>query len=90
MQTPELNPEGYKKTSVLESAQNLHGSLLLVHGDNDDNVHIQNSYALIQVLNNANIKYSFLMYPNKHHSLSGRATRFNLFDRVSQFLFENL
>ena len=90
MQTPELNPEGYKKTSVLESAKDLHGNLLLIHGDNDDNVHIQNSYALINILNNANIKYTFLMYPNKHHSLSGRATRFNLFDNVTQFLLNNL
>lgn len=90
MQTPALNSEGYRKTSVLESAKNLHGQLLLVHGDNDDNVHIQNSYALCNVLNNANIKYSFLLYPDKHHSLSGRTTRYNLFDRITQFLLENL
>ena len=90
MQTPKLNAEGYKKTSVLESAKNLHGNLLLVHGDNDDNVHIQNSYALCNVLNNNNIKYQFMVYPNKKHSLSGKATRFNLFDNISLFLKEKL
>jgi len=90
MQTPELNPAGYKQTSVLESAKNLHGELLLIHGLNDDNVHIQNSYALCNILNNANIKYKFLLYPNKQHSLSGRPTRYNLFDSVTQFLLDNL
>lgn len=90
MQTPELNPDGYKNTSVLESAAKLHGSLLLVHGDNDDNVHIQNTYALCNILNNYNIKYQFIPYPNKHHSLSGRPTRLNLFENVTKFIFDNL
>jgi len=90
MQTPTLNPDGYKKTSVLESAKNLHGKLFLIHGLNDDNVHVQNSFALCNILNNANITYKFQLYPNKHHSLSGRATRYNLFDNVTQFLIDNL
>ena len=39
MKRPVDNPEGYESTSFVKTAKNLHGSLLLVHGTYDDNVH---------------------------------------------------
>src|SRR5918912_2622133 len=54
MNTPQENPEGYEKTSVVKAAKDLHGKLLLLHGIMDDNVHLQNSLQLIQALQQAN------------------------------------
>lgn len=47
MGMPQNNPEGYKKSSVLSAAGDLHGKLLLIHGSMDDNVHLQNSVQFI-------------------------------------------
>ena len=33
MGTPQDNPEGYDATSVVKAARNLHGKLLIIHGD---------------------------------------------------------
>jgi len=50
MDTPEDNPEGYKEGSALTYAEKLKGKLYIVHGDMDDNVHMQNSIYLISKL----------------------------------------
>ncbi|MFM8402761.1 MAG: alpha/beta hydrolase family protein, partial [Pirellula sp.] len=42
MSTPQLNPQGYKSSSVVEAAGNLYGRLMLIHGEIDDNVHMTN------------------------------------------------
>src|SRR6185436_5241230 len=46
MSTPEQNPDGYKSSSVVAAAKDLHGHLQLVHGSMDDNVHLQNTLQL--------------------------------------------
>lgn len=71
MQTPQLNPEGYKKTSVVESAANLSGKLLLIHGMMDDNVHVQNSMQFIDALQKANKDFELMVYPHARHGISG-------------------
>jgi dipeptidyl-peptidase-4 len=43
MSEPADFPTGYKDFSVVNSAANLKGRLLLVHGTGDDNVHIENT-----------------------------------------------
>ena len=44
MSTPDDNPDGYERTSVLESVPGIsHGELLIIHGTMDDNVHMQNT-----------------------------------------------
>jgi dipeptidyl aminopeptidase/acylaminoacyl peptidase len=71
MQTPQVNPEGYKKTSVVESAANLSGILLLIHGMMDDNVHVQNSMQFIDALQKANKDFELMVYPHARHGISG-------------------
>ncbi|GIW73559.1 MAG: hypothetical protein KatS3mg103_0081 [Phycisphaerales bacterium] len=39
MDTPQANPKGYERSSVLSGARNLKGRLLIAHGQIDDNVH---------------------------------------------------
>jgi dipeptidyl-peptidase 4 len=69
MRTPQTNPQGYKQTSVIEKAGDLHGNLLLIHGMIDDNVHPQNSVRLINALVKANKQFEMFMYPGKRHGV---------------------
>ena len=82
MSTPAENPSGYRDDSVVNSAKNLHGHLLLVHGTGDDNVHIANSIQFIQKLIDADIPYDFQVYPRKTHSIAGPEARTHLFSRI--------
>ncbi len=71
MDLPQNNPEGYKKTSVVEAAKELHGKLLLLHGAIDDNVHIENTYKLTRALQIANKDFQLMIYPPNRHGIGG-------------------
>lgn len=79
---PEQNKEAYDAASALESAKNLKGRLLLVHGTGDDNVHFANSIQYIQKLIDAKIAYDFQPYPRKTHSIAGPVAHTHLFERI--------
>ncbi len=92
MDTPQENPEGYKAASVLTYVNNYKGLLRLMHGDMDDNVHIQNTTQLVDQLTNTNKHFELMIYPGSRHgfgpskSAHDRAERFrfyykNLLDR---------
>ena len=49
MGLPKDNTTGYDD-SIVSAASNLHGSLLLVHGTSDDNVHFQNTIQMTDAL----------------------------------------
>ena len=72
----------YRDFSVVNSAAHLHGSLLLVHGTGDDNVHIENSIQFIQALIEAGIPYDFQVFPRKTHAIAGSEARVALFNRI--------
>ncbi len=71
MDTPQNNPEGYKKTSVVEAAGDLHGRLLILHGARDDNVHVSNTMQFIHALQNADKSFELMIYPNSRHGIRG-------------------
>lgn len=71
MDTPQNNPDGYEKTSVVKAAENLHGKLLIIHGATDDNVHIENTYKLVNALQNADRKFELMVYPKSRHGIGG-------------------
>ncbi len=86
MSQPTDFPEGYRSFSVVNSAAELKGRLLLVHGTGDDNVHIENTVQFIQMLIEAGIPYDLQIYPRKTHSIAGPDVRTHLYDRIlSQF-----
>jgi dipeptidyl-peptidase 4 len=82
MSEPADFPTGYHDFSVVNSAANLKGRLLLVHGTGDDNVHIENSVQFIQKLIDAQLPYDLQIYPRKTHSISGPDARTHLFNRI--------
>jgi len=71
MDTPQNNPEGYEKASVVQAADKLHGRLLLVHGVIDDNVHVQNTYQLMGALQRADRDFDVMVYPQSRHGIGG-------------------
>ncbi len=73
---------GYQDFSVVNSAANLKGRLLLAHGTGDDNVHMENSVQFVQKLIEAGIPYDLQIYPRKTHSIAGADVRQHLFDRI--------
>jgi dipeptidyl aminopeptidase/acylaminoacyl peptidase len=75
MLTPKENPGGYARTSVVSAAKNLHGKLLLVHGNMDDNVHIQNTLRLAGELQKADLDFEMMVYPRARHGVPGRHYR---------------
>ena len=82
MSEPTEFATGYKEFSVVNSAANLKGRLLLVHGTGDDNVHMENSVQFVQKLIEAGIPYDLQIYPRKTHSIAGPDVRTHLFNRI--------
>jgi dipeptidyl-peptidase-4 len=68
MGTPQDNPLGYDASSPLKAARDLKGSLLLLHGTLDDNVHPQNSIQFIDALQKAGRNPELVLLPGATHS----------------------
>ena len=79
---PAEDPDGYRDFSVVNSAANLKGRLLLAHGTGDDNVHIENTVQFVQKLIEAGIPYDLQIYPRKTHSIAGADVRTHLYNRI--------
>lgn len=90
MRTPQENPDGYDKNSPVFYAKKLKGPFLIVHGDADDNVHVQNTMELVSALVNANKQFEMAVYPNKNHGIYGGWTRYHLYYRMTSFLEKHL
>lgn len=90
MRTPQENFEGYAATSPIRLAQNLQGKLLLVHGTADDNVHFQQTMDYAEALVQAGKQFDMQVYKDRNHSIYGGNTRYHLYTRMSNFLFDNL
>jgi len=90
MSTPMEFSDGYKKFSVVNSADKLKGRLLLVHGTGDDNVHLENTVQFVQKLIEAQIPYDLQVYPRKTHSISGPDVRTHLYNRILVHFEQNL
>ncbi len=72
MDTPAENPAGYDAASILTHAVKLKGVLFLVHGELDDNVHLQHTVQLIDCLTDLGRPFGFMLYPGERHNLDGK------------------
>lgn len=90
MRTPAENPDGYREGSAVERAGRLESDLLIVHGTADDNVHPQNTTALVDALVAAGRPFDMALYPYRTHSIAGGGTRVHLFDRLTTYLVDRL
>ena len=91
LRTPQENPGGYDENSPVNYAEKLKGNYLLVHGTGDDNVHVQNSYRMINSLIEANKQFDMFIVPDRTHGIyKGKNTRLNLYTKMTSFIEENL
>ena len=90
MRTPQENPGGYDDNSPTSYANLLKGKYLLIHGTADDNVHFQNSMEFSEALIQNNKQFEFMAYPDKNHGIYGGQTRPQLYQKMTNFLLENL
>ena len=91
LRTPQENPKGYDDNSPVNYAEKLKGNYLLVHGTGDDNVHVQNSYRMINALIEANKQFDMFMVPDRTHRIyKGKNMRLNLYTKMTNFVETHL
>ena len=91
MNTPQANPEGYRKGSPIGYASGLKGNLLLIHGTGDDNVHYQSCEMLVNELVRLGKVFYQLSYPMRTHGISERqGTTLHLRRSMADFWLKNL
>jgi dipeptidyl-peptidase-4 len=90
MGLPKDNEAGYKDSSPVNFAADLHGKLLEVHGTSDDNVHVQNTIQMVNNLINAGKQFRLMVYPGKTHGIAGFAARTHLFHMIDDYFLETL
>jgi dipeptidyl-peptidase-4 len=80
MDTPQDNPDGYDKWSVVNDLGNYYGDdsnmLFLSHGTLDDNVHFQNTLQLVRKLQEQGRKFQLMIYPEGFHGYRGDQRKF--------------
>jgi dipeptidyl-peptidase-4 len=88
---PQENPDAYRLGSPVTFASQLKGDLLVVHGSGDDNVHYQNTEALVNALVKANKPFQMMAYPNRTHCIcEGQGTSLHLYSLLTRYLREHL
>ena len=89
MDTPQTNPEGYKKTSLLYQAKNLKGKLQIIQGLNDVTVVPQHCLTFLKACITAGTQPDFFVYPGEPHNMRGHQST-HLHERISQYFFDYL
>ena len=89
MDTPQTNPEGFAKTSLIGKAKDLKGKLLICQGAVDDTVVWEHSLSFIQECIDREIPVDYFPYPVAKHNVFGR-NRIHLMDKVTQYFEDYL
>ena len=89
MDTPESNPEGYAKTSLISKAGNLKGKLQIITGYNDNTVVPQHCLSFLDACIKAGTQPDFFAYPGEEHNMRGHAS-VHLHERITQYFEDYL
>lgn len=84
MQSPQLNPEGYKQANLLDKVSNLKGKLLMIHGTDDDVVVWQQSMKFITKSIDQGVQVDYFVYPNHKHNVLGK-DRVHLMQKITDY-----
>jgi dipeptidyl-peptidase-4 len=90
MGMPDENADGYRDASPVNFAAGLQGRLLIAHATGDDNVHFANTVELAEKFVEAQKYAEYEIYSGRGHGITDAPARIHLFNRVTQFLVENL
>lgn len=84
MDTPQENPEGYAKASLLDKAKDLKGRLLIIHGAQDPVVVQQNSMNFVEACIKAGKQVDYFLYPNHEHNVGGK-DRIHMYAKIADY-----
>jgi dipeptidyl-peptidase-4 len=88
---PQDSPKAYEEGSAINFASGLRGSLLVIHGSGDDNVHFQGFELLVNKLISLGKQFDMRVYPGRTHSISeGRGTNLDVYTNILGFFEEHL
>jgi dipeptidyl-peptidase 4 len=90
MGLPEENPDGYRKSSPRFAAGDLSGSLMLIHGMIDDNVHMANTVQFVYELQKAQKPFQLMLYPKSRHGVTDPPLVKHLRTTMLSFVLEHL
>ncbi|MGQ0761546.1 MAG: DPP IV N-terminal domain-containing protein [Acidobacteriota bacterium] len=90
MDTPQNNPEGYRKSSPIHFAKNLNGKLLLIHGAIDDNVHMSNTIQFLYELQKSGKQVQLMVYPKSRHGVTDPLLLKHMRQMMTDFILANL
>ena len=89
MDTPQTNPEGYAKTSLLSKAADLKGRLQIIIGLNDPTVVPQHAYSFLKACIAAGTQPDFYVYPGQGHNMMGHQS-VHLHERITRYFDDYL
>ena len=89
MGTPETNPDGYAKTSLIDKAKDLKGKLQIITGYNDNTVVPQHCLSFLDACIKAGTQPDFFAYPGEEHNMRGHAS-VHLHERITQYFEDYL
>ena len=89
MGTPENNPEGYAKTSLISKAGQLKGKLQIIIGYNDPTVVPQHALSFLKACAEAGTQPDFFAYPGEGHNMMGHNS-VHLHERITQYFEDYL
>lgn len=91
METPDVNPEGYRRSAPINFAEGLKGALLIIHGTGETNTHVQITEGLVDRLIELGKQFDYMAYPNRNHGLrEGPGTALHLRMLITRYLIEHL
>lgn len=84
MDTPQENPLGYEKSSLLNKADKLKGNLLIIHGAQDPVVVQQHSMEFVEQAIKAGKQVDYFLYPTHEHNVRGK-DRIHMYEKIAKY-----
>lgn len=87
MGLPQENSDGYA-TALIQNVSNFKGAkrFMVAHGTGDDNVHIQNTYALLDQFNLEEVdNFDLLVFPDSDHGIRYNNANLIIYRRILEF-----
>ena len=89
MDTPQSNPDGYAKTSLISKAKDLKGKLQIIIGYNDPTCVPQHTLSFVKACVEAGTQPDLFVYPGEGHNMMGHAS-VHLHERITQYFEDYL
>jgi len=91
MGLPQQSAKAYEDSSAINFAGGLGGSLLVMHGSGDDNVHYQGFELLVNKLISLGKTFDMRVYPGRTHGISeGKGTPADVYTNILGYFADHL